>query len=147
MKYQHSVGYSTLRHVSSNYKSWFVVKNSSCTTHSTPQKGNSNVEAHNLLYMCSIITLNRLQKTLRIGGRVLAIDVIPLVQRVVARVLGPQHLIAGKPKWSIREPKYILIDFVKAAKAFENWVGICIVPGCSDGRRLDSMALSSMGSC
>ncbi len=44
-------------------------------------------ESHKLLYMNSIIMPNRLQKTLRISGRRLATGAIPLLQRVVARVL------------------------------------------------------------
>ncbi len=39
---------------------------------------------------------------LRIGGRSHATGVIPVVQRVVERVLSFHHLFAGKPKWKIR---------------------------------------------
>ncbi len=39
---------------------------------------------------------------LRIGGRSHATDAIPVVQRVVERVLSSHHLFAGKPKWKIR---------------------------------------------
>ncbi len=39
---------------------------------------------------------------LRIGGRRHATGAIPVVQRVVERVLSFHHLFAGKPKWKIR---------------------------------------------
>ncbi len=39
---------------------------------------------------------------LRIGGRSHATGVIPVVQRVVERVLSVHHLFAGKPKSKIR---------------------------------------------
>ncbi len=99
---------------------------------------------------------------LRICGRSHATCAIPVVQRVVERVLSFHHLFAGKPKWKShvgnelrdmhhlymglwrflynegalevcpylheprvkREPKYAFIEFVEAAKAMENWVGI-----------------------
>ncbi len=106
---------------------------------------------------------------LRIGGRSQATDAIPVVQRVVERVLSFHHFFAGKSKWEMRVgnelrdvhhlvmglwrflynetfqyfpegvlevchylhvprvkrgPKYALIDFVEAAKAMENWVGV-----------------------
>ncbi len=110
--------------------------------------------------------LSRLQNMLRIGGRSHATGSLPVVQRVVERVLRFHHVFAGKSKWEIcdlrdlphlymgvwrflynenfhyfpegalevchylhlsrvkREPKYTLIDFVEAATAIENWVGI-----------------------
>ncbi len=39
---------------------------------------------------------------LRIGGRSHATGAIPVVQRVVERVLSFHHVFAGKPKWKIR---------------------------------------------
>ncbi len=39
---------------------------------------------------------------LRIGGRSHATGAIPVVLRVVERVLSLHHLFAGKPKWKIR---------------------------------------------
>ncbi len=46
-----------------------------------------------------------------------------------------------------RESKYTLTDFVEAAKAMENWVGIEPCSGCLDNRWLDSMALPLADSC
>ncbi len=56
---------------------------------------------HRLLYMHSIIMPNRLKKMLRIGGRRHATGAIPMVQRVVKRVLSFHRLFAGKSKWKI----------------------------------------------
>ncbi len=39
---------------------------------------------------------------LQIGARSHATGAIPVVQRVVERVLSFHHLLAGKPKWKIR---------------------------------------------
>ncbi len=39
---------------------------------------------------------------LQIGGRGHAAGAVPVVQRVVERVLSFRHLFAGKSKWKIR---------------------------------------------
>ncbi len=39
---------------------------------------------------------------LRIGGRIHATGAIPVIQRVVERVLSFHHLFTGKSKWKIR---------------------------------------------